>query len=58
MDNFRIGFKASSLIDVINAIDGDIIRMALSDPTRAGVVTADEPSPQILTLVMPMILED
>lgn len=57
-DHFRIGFKASGLMDVINAIDSDAIRMTLADPSRAGVLTADEPSPQVLTLLMPMLIND
>ena len=57
-DHFRIGFKSSCLIDTISAIDSDTIRMTLADPSRAGVVTADEPSPSTLTLLMPMLIND
>ena len=57
-EHFRIGFKSSFLIDTISAIDSDAIRMTLADPSRAGVVTADEPSPSTLTLLMPMLIND
>lgn len=57
-DGFRIGFKASSLIDVISSVGADSIRLTLADPSRPGVVTADEPSPRVLALVMPMILNN
>lgn len=57
-DHFKIGFKASSLADVINTIDGTTIRLSLSDPTHAGVVTEDNPSPRVTTLVMPLLIND
>lgn len=57
-DNFRIGFRASAMIDSINAIEGDSIRMTLADPSRVGVITADEPSPSVLTLLTPVLLND
>lgn len=57
-DGFRIGFKASSLVDTVNAIPGDSIRLQLSDPSRAGIITADDPAPKALALLMPMLLND
>ena len=55
-DNFRIGLSSTSFQTCINAIPSDTIRMQLSDPTRAVVITADEPAPQVMTLCMPMLL--
>lgn len=57
-DNFRIGLKSTSFQTCINSIPSDTIRMQLLDPTRAVVITADEPAPKVMTLCMPMILND
>ena len=57
-DGFHIGFNGVRLQSVINAIPGDTIRMELSDKTRAAVLTADEPSPSVLTLLMPIIINE
>ncbi len=57
-EGFRIGFKASSLLDTLAVIPSDTICLHLSDPSRAGVITADTPSPRVLTLLMPMLIED
>lgn len=55
-DNFRIGLKSTAFQTCINSIPSDTIRMQLLDPTRAVVITADEPAPKVMTLCMPMIL--
>lgn len=57
-DNFRIGLNSTSFQTCINAIPSDTIRMQLSDPQRAVVITADEPAPKVLTLCMPMVLNN
>ena len=57
-EGHRIGFKASSLLDVLAPIPSDTVTLHLSDPSHAGVVTANESSPRALTLLMPMILND
>lgn len=57
-DGFRIGFKASCLIDTVNAIPSDSIKLELSDPSRAGIITADNPAPMALALLMPMLLNE
>ena len=57
-DNFRIGLKSTSFQTCINSISSDTIRMQLLDPTRAVVITADDPAPKVMTLCMPMILND
>ena len=57
-DNFRIGLKSTSFQTCINSIPSDTIRMQLLDPTRAVVITADDPAPKVLTLCMPMLLND
>lgn len=57
-DNFRIGLKSTAFQTCINSIPSDTIRMQLLDPTRAVVITADDPAPKVMTLCMPMILND
>lgn len=57
-DNFRIGLKSTSFQTCINSIPSDTIRMQLLDPTHAVVITADDPAPKVMTLCMPMILND
>ena len=55
-DNFKIGVHSAYITNVISAIDSDTIRFHMSDPSKPIVVTADEPSPRVLTLAMPMLL--
>ena len=57
-EGHSIGFKASSLLDVLAPIPDDNICLHLSDPSRAAVITANESSPRTLTLLMPMIIND
>ena len=57
-DGFRIGLKSTSFQTCINSIPSDTIRMQLLDPTHAVVITADDPAPKVMTLCMPMILND
>ena len=57
-EGHSIGFKASSLLDVLAPIPDDSICLHLSDPNRAAVITANESSPRALTLLMPMIIND
>lgn len=57
-DGFRIGLKSTAFQTCINSIPSDTIRMQLLDPTRAVVITADNPAPKVMTLCMPMILND
>ena len=57
-DNFRIGFSYVSLMGAIAAIPGDTVKLNLSDPSHAGVVTENSANSLNLTLVMPMLLND
>lgn len=57
-EDYRIGFKASSLLDTLAPIPSDTICLHLGDPSRAGVITANESSPLALTLLMPMIIDE
>ena len=57
-DNFRIGLKSTAFQTCINSIPSDTIRMQLLDASHAVVITADDPAPKVMTLCMPMILND
>ena len=57
-DNFRIGLKSTSFQTCINSIPSDTIRMQLLDSYHAVVITADDPAPKVMTLCMPMVLND
>lgn len=55
-----IGFKGSSLQDILNNIDSDEVTIELADPSRAGVIVpVQQPENQeVLMLIMPMLLND
>ena len=55
-DGFYIAFNGVHLRPAISAVPGDTIRMELSDKTRAAVLTSNEPSPSVLALIMPVII--
>ena len=57
-DNFRIGLKSTAFQTCINSIPSDTIRMQLLDASHAVVITADDPAPKVMTLCMPMVLND
>ncbi len=59
-DNMEIGFNSRFLLEMLGNLDSDEIRLQMSTPNRAGVIT---PSPQkdgedILMLVMPVMLNN
>jgi DNA polymerase-3 subunit beta len=57
----NIGFKAVFLIDILNNIPSDEVRVELSDPSRAGLILPvddKEENVDMLTLLMPMMLND
>lgn len=57
-EDFRIGFSWVSLQDSLSAIPSENITLHLADSTRVGTVTSDDPSGKVLTLAMPMLLND
>lgn len=57
-EGYRIGFKASSMLNALASIQSDTVCLHLGDPSCAGVITANESSPRALTLLMPMILDE
>lgn len=55
-----IGFKGSTLFEILNNLESDDVVIELGDPSRAGVIRpAEQPEGEdILMLIMPMILND
>lgn len=55
-----IGFKGSSLMEILGNITSDNIIIQLADPSRAGIIVpAEQPvNEDILMLIMPMLLND
>ncbi len=58
--NMNIGFKGSSLTDILNNLDGEEVVVQLADPSRAGIIVpAEQPENEdVLMLIMPMLLND
>jgi len=59
-DPLTIGFNAKFLIEMLNVLESDEIKMELSSPTRAGILLpVDEvEGEEILMLVMPVMLSN
>lgn len=55
-----IGFKGSSLNEVLSNLSSDNIILQLADPSRAGIIVpAEQPENEdVLMLIMPMLLND
>lgn len=58
--SMSIGFKGSSLTEILNNLDSERITLQLSDPSRAGIIVpAEQPENEEITmLIMPMLLND
>jgi DNA polymerase III subunit beta len=58
--NLNIGFNAKFLVEMLNVLESDEIKMELSTPTRAGILRpAEKPDNEdILMLVMPVMLSN
>ena len=56
----NIGFKGSSLSDILSNLEGDEITMELADPSRAGIILPAEKqeNEDVLMLIMPILLND
>lgn len=55
-----IGFKGSSLMEILSNLTSDNIIIQLADPSRAGIIVPTEQpeNEDILMLIMPMLLND
>jgi DNA polymerase-3 subunit beta len=58
--SMNIGFKGSSLTEILNNLEGDEVVIELADPSRAGIIVpAEQPENEdVLMLIMPMLLND
>lgn len=58
--NMSIGFKGSSLTEILNNIESESIDLLLADPSRAGIIvpTVQPEGQDVLMLIMPMLLND
>lgn len=57
-ENIAIAFNARFLIEMLNAADGEEVKMELSTPTKAGILkpTEQQDGEELLMLVMPLML--
>ena len=58
--SMNIGFKGSSLSEILNNLQGDEVVVELADPSRAGIIVpaAQPENEDVLMLIMPMLLND
>ena len=58
--NMSIGFKGSSLQEILNNLSSEQVIIQLADPSRAGIIVpAEQPENEdVLMLLMPMLLND
>lgn len=56
----NIGFKGSSLSEILNNLTSEEVTIQLADPSRAGIIvpTTQPEGEDILMLIMPMLLND
>ncbi|MBR1469600.1 MAG: DNA polymerase III subunit beta [Prevotella sp.] len=56
----NIGFKGSSLSEILNNLTGDEVIIELADPSRAGIIlpSVQPENEDVLMLIMPMLLND
>ncbi|HRN78815.1 MAG TPA: DNA polymerase III subunit beta [Ferruginibacter sp.] len=57
-DKLQIAFNSKFLIEMLNGVDTDELKMELSTATKAGIIkpTEQDPSEDLLMLVMPLML--
>ncbi len=58
-DDMEIGFNSRFLMEMLNNLDGAEVKLAMSEPSRAGLLmpsNGDNPNEDILMLVMPVML--
>lgn len=58
--NMSIGFRGSTLLEILNNLESEDVVIELADPSRAGVIRpCEQPEGQdVLMLIMPMLLND
>src|SRR6059058_3826127 len=57
-EDITIAFNARFLIEMLNAVDGNEVRLELATPTKAGILKPTQPDKDedVLMLVMPLML--
>lgn len=57
-EDLTIAFNAKFLIEMLNAVDSDEIKIELSTPTKAGIIkpTEHDENEELMMLVMPLML--
>ncbi len=58
-DDMEIGFNSRFLMEMLNNLDSDEVKLAMSEPSRAGLLTPAayaNPAEDVLMLVMPVML--
>jgi len=55
-----IGFKGSSMLEILNNLESEDVTIQLADPSRAGIIIpgVQPENEDILMLIMPMLLND
>ena len=55
-----IGFKGSSMLEILNNLESEDVTILLADPSRAGIIIpgVQPENEDILMLIMPMLLND
>ena len=55
-----IGFKGSSLTEILTNLESDEVIIQLADPSRAGIIlpSVQPENEDVLMLIMPMLLND
>ena len=55
-----IGFKGSSMLEILNNLESEDVTIQLADPSRAGIIIpgTQPENEDILMLIMPMLLND
>lgn len=56
-DGFSIAFNVQKFITAMNAIPANDVRIQMSEPNRAVIITANSPASDTLTLCMPMLID-
>lgn len=58
-ETFAIGFKGSTLLQLLQNVDGNVVKVALVDPTRACVLMEENPNSvyDYTSILMPMLLQ-
>lgn len=59
-EEMEIGFNAKFLADMLSSISSETVKIAMSLPSRPGVVTPTEqaPSSEVLMLIMPLMISN